>query len=391
MANAYLRSFNVGAGDCIFFVLKSEDQIFSILVDCGNMTDEVKSFIENDLLSHINLLIITHIDNDHIGGINSIFQTVPNITIDTILYNCGQYTYLDKDKKAMPENLIIDIKRLNVKTYRSHNPIKIGAPNALTVAEMILNNPILKTAWLKQCDYITSNSPDINLPDGFGRLIFLSPERKAIDTLDKEFQKAFYEKFRVLYDGPYENNESIYEILLRQSALEYPMQQFIGYETPNIATLNRLCSTAEINNVSDANAASIAFLWECNGKSVLFCGDADPRIIVRYYLLKCNHNHTLPFWMTAIKVSHHGSTHNSGGKFWETFDSSQIFITGGDFKDQRPSKICIAKIVNRCTNTPRNIYYTRENRSISWFKSAINLQKELNYIISNNSIYEFVY
>lgn len=391
MANAYLRTFNVGTGDCIFLVLKSEDNTFSILIDCGNMTNEVESFIRNDLDSHINILIITHIDNDHILGIASIFQTFPNIIIDTILYNCGQFTHLGKDKKAVPENVKHNIKLLSSNSLITSKTLQIGAHHALTIAETILNTPSLKAAWTKQNDYITCDYPDLQLPDGFGRLIFLSPERKAIDAIDKKFQKAFYKYFRVLYDGPYENNESIYEILLRKSTPESSTQQYIGSEKPNISTLNRLCSMAEVNKISPTNTASIAFLWECNDKSILFCGDADPSIIVRYYLLKYTHNHALPFMISAIKVAHHGSSHNSGGKFWETFDSSHIFITGGDSNDQRPSKVCLAKIINRNTDAPRNIYFTRENRSLIWFKSAKNLQKDLNYLICDNSIYEFVY
>ena len=392
MCNAYIRAFNVGCGDCIFLVLHNKGKRYSIMVDCGCLTDEVKDFIKTDLQYHINILIITHIDNDHIYGIGSIIQTLPNITIDRILYNCCQYTDLGKERISLPDNIKSKLNKYKVGTNLPVGIKEIAASQALTVAELIMKNASLRNAWDKQKDYITSESPNLKLPFGFGELIFLSPEKKDIEALDLEFRKAFYTKFRLLYNGPYNDNESIYETILKICNKEDVIQKHnIGYTNPTFSAIKYLCEIKDNNFISPTNSASIAFVWECNGKSILFCGDADPNIIVRYYILKCKHTQSFPFQITAIKIPHHGSSHNSGGNFWETFDSFHIFITGGDLKEQRPSKICLARIINRATIKTRNIYYTRKNESISWFEKDIMLKKELNYIFNNVAAYEFAY
>lgn len=145
-----------------------------------------------------------------------------------------------------------------------------------------------------------------------------------------------------------------------------------------------------VPHISPNNRSSLAFIWECNGKRVLFCGDADPKTIVYNYL----RNHNIPqgqyAFFEAIKVSHHGSVHNSGSKFWETFDSENIFITGA--KDlERPSKQCLAKIVVRPCSRCRNIRYTKSNKTIEWMQSDQSVMAELKYVITNDCEYGFDY
>lgn len=63
------KTFNVGVGDCITLLLKNKEKEMHIMVDCGNYTPEVNDYVENEFHNHIDYLIVTHIDNDHINGL----------------------------------------------------------------------------------------------------------------------------------------------------------------------------------------------------------------------------------------------------------------------------------------------------------------------------------
>lgn len=90
MANAIFRVFDVGEGDCIFLCLNEDDEKFTLMVDCGMFTEEVERFVCQDLNGSIDLLVVTHIDEDHIIGIREMLTKHPEIKIGKIFYNCGQ-------------------------------------------------------------------------------------------------------------------------------------------------------------------------------------------------------------------------------------------------------------------------------------------------------------
>lgn len=68
---AKVRTFQSGCGDCIFLILEDEKsgESFHIMIDCGVFTPEIKAFVDHDLGLRIDMLIVTHYDDDHIAGI----------------------------------------------------------------------------------------------------------------------------------------------------------------------------------------------------------------------------------------------------------------------------------------------------------------------------------
>ena len=86
------KTFSVGSGDCITLLLKNDDKEIHIMVDCGLYTQEVNDYIVNEFHGHIDYLIVTHIDNDHIKGLIEMLSSKPDLTIKHIFYNCYQRT-----------------------------------------------------------------------------------------------------------------------------------------------------------------------------------------------------------------------------------------------------------------------------------------------------------
>lgn len=68
---ATIKTFYSGTGDCIILLLKTENEQYVVMVDCGTYEDAIQRYVQEVLGKSINLLIVTHIDNDHIDGVKN--------------------------------------------------------------------------------------------------------------------------------------------------------------------------------------------------------------------------------------------------------------------------------------------------------------------------------
>ena len=88
---AIIKTFESGAGDCIFLVMKDEmdNSCFHIMMDCNVLTDEIKAYIRDELYKRIDVLIVTHIDSDHANGITKLMRNpdFADMQIGMILFN----------------------------------------------------------------------------------------------------------------------------------------------------------------------------------------------------------------------------------------------------------------------------------------------------------------
>ena len=92
----HIKMFRAGSGDCILLEFEKAD--FRILIDGGfveTYQQEIRPYLR--MLSkkgkHINLLIISHIDQDHINGIKALLKENGNsnspkiVQIDEVWFN----------------------------------------------------------------------------------------------------------------------------------------------------------------------------------------------------------------------------------------------------------------------------------------------------------------
>ena len=192
----YFRSFDVGIGDCnIIRLVKDKGEQFVIMVDCGMYTESVKEYVQDTLKNHIDLLIITHIDGDHIQGVTTMLKTHYGLTIGEIWYNCyrqpegvvhiefndQQKAILKQIQKALP----VEFDAIN---YR-----EISALQGNTLAKIILDNDELKRVW--KTESITCNSIDFVIPGDLGKIVFLAPKKEALKKIDDKFKDAFDKYF----------------------------------------------------------------------------------------------------------------------------------------------------------------------------------------------------
>lgn len=387
------QTFPVGSGDCITLLLKNDDKEMHIMVDGGLYTQEVNDYIVNEFHGHIDYLIVTHIDNDHINGLIEMLKSKPNLTINHIFYNCYQRT--SDDLQEWDEKMVENVKRVY-----GHLPVvvdmleqKINAEKSMTLAELILGNEKWKKAWRRE--YITEDSAAIDIENDMGRFIFLSPTKKALNDLDKEYRTLFWKTLYKQKIEDYKKEETIYEALMR--VMEQEDYTDLNEEPVSSKVLNektlKSYSDEKLGNLNSSNEASIAFVWEYGGHRILFMGDAAPQQVVSK-LGDVYGKTTKPVLFDVIKVSHHGSAHSTSKELVSVADSEHYFLTGGG-ASIRPSYQALARIISAPLPqgiSKREIRYNRENAVLKNLACNESLKEKLHYsIIANDNEYEISY
>lgn len=380
-----IQTFPVGSGDCITLLLKNGDKEMHIMVDCGRYKPEVDDYVKNEFHGHIDYLIVTHIDNDHIKGLIEMLSSKPDLTINHIFYNCYQRT--SDDLQEWDERMVE-----NMKNVYHHLPVvidmldqKINAETSKSLAELILENENWKRAWRRE--YITDESSMVDLGDEMGRMIFLSPNKEALDTLDKKYRLLFWKTLYKPKKLDYDKEETIYESLMRIMEQE----DYEGFDEEPVSSkvldenALKLYADEKMKVLSPANEASIAFIWEHEGHRILFMGDANPDQVVKK-IGDVYKDTPKPVLFDAIKISHHGSAHSTSKELVSIADSERYFVTGG--ANARPSyqalsRIIIAPLPEDLSH--REIRYNRENDILKSLASNESLKDKLHYSITANA------
>ena len=379
------QTFPVGSGDCITLLLKNDDKEVHIMADCGLYTQEVNDFIVNEFHGHIDYLIVTHIDNDHINGLIAMLKSTPNLTVNHIFYNCYQRT--SDDLQEWDEKMVANVKRVfgHLPAVVDMLEQKIKAETSMTLAELILGNEKWKKAWRRE--YVTEDSAAIDLENDMGRFIFLSPTKKALDDLDKEYRTLFWKTLYKQKKDDYKKEETIYESLMR--IMEQEDNEGFDEEPVSSKVLDenalKFYADDKMKGLSPANEASIAFIWEHEGHRILFMGDANPDQVVKK-IGDVYKDTPKPVLFDAIKISHHGSAYSTSRELVSIADSERYFVTGG--ANTRPSyqalsRIIIAPLPEDLSH--REIRYNRENDILKSLASNESLKDKLHYSVTANA------
>lgn len=345
----FFRSFDVGIGDCnVIRLVKDDDTQYVIMVDCGSFKPAVKKYVEEVLKSHINLLVATHIDGDHIVGISKMLKTCPKLKIDHIWYNC----YRRHDDEQVEVELTEEQKEV-LQWIKSNLPVEfdainyrkeISADQGKPLAECILENEDWNRAWEK--NYITDQTPDFELCDNaveggnnFGKLVLLGPKPDAMDAIEKKFKDAFNNYFMEIWNDNIAHGESLSELLIRLADAKkekFKVKTISATVEPKMdATFVRNAAQDEDCDSSDTNYSSIAFMLECGQHKVAMLGDAFASTLEDGIDAKYKTSDK-PIICDAIKVSHHGSNCNSSKTLLGKIASHKYFIPGGR-KDDYPT------------------------------------------------------
>lgn len=344
---AKVRTFQSGCGDCIFLILEDEKsgESFHIMIDCGVFTPEIKAFVDHDLGLRIDMLIVTHYDDDHIAGIIKMLLEFGNLEIGKIIFNCFQNYDEDATVKIPNEDKeLLDQYVANIHLAPIPNNTKISASQAALLSLLLKSNEKWFHVWERHI-FVEGDSINIGNYSKWGRFFVLSPSKEAWESLKNYFVNEYV---KCVHSRPpqiaFENQDAYWEMLLRIAALKPQIRERIPISSCMMSKQflqKKAAVDPHETDITAPNKASLALIWECNGKKILLGGDATASQL--YEAIK-KHYEGSNILFEAIKIPHHGSKNNLSNALSQLVDSEHYFLTGGK-KNEGPNFETMAKII----------------------------------------------
>ena len=399
---AIIKTFESGAGDCIFLVMKDEmdNSCFHIMMDCNVLTDEIKAYIRDELYKRIDVLIVTHIDSDHANGITKLMRNpdFADMQIGMILFNGFQPQ--TEQPQTLPQKTVEKLQTVAELLPPTVDEAfqKTNGMDAACLITELNKQPQWKAVW-RQTPILAGETMPLGNNEKWGRLRVLSPTQDAMDNLLHDV-KLEYAK-RLSSAPPNEDfldQDKYYELMLRLAELR-KRPSFARKTNAEAITKEKLNKSAKIdaeeNGVTNANKASLAFCWEGGEevKRILLMGDAVSSQVVN----ELNGIENGRIWFEAVKVSHHGSKHNTSIELNTKVDSAHYFFTGGK-DNEGPDIETVAKIAMKPLADgveQRGIHYNHEKGINLWKElnkeKTIQLLNNYHILLNTDNTYEFEY
>lgn len=321
----FLQAFN---GDSIWVSSTDNGININILIDGGTSTTytytdknkklkdgELKLLIESikEKKEILDLVILTHIDDDHIDGFLKWFGKDKEAIkhIKEVWFNSGRTI------KKYLNDINAEVDYLKFKESTTLTSVKQG----VDFENYIRDKGVWDEKVIAQKDVLNWNNISFQV---------LSPGREKMEKLLKEWNKKKPES------------------LLNTSR-----------KTDYSKTLNQLIEEDRFEEDDDPyNGSSIAIILKHDEKTFLLLGDSHPsEILTELKRLEYDDNNKLSVDM--IKLSHHGSKKNNSIEIFKIVDTEKYVISTNGDTHNHPDKVTIARIV--ATNPKAKIYFNYPN------------------------------
>lgn len=317
MPNSFFRINMLPAryGDSLWVEYGTGGDVSRLMID-GGPVDTFEHIDEN--LSAVpmgersfELIVLTHVDADHVEGLVRLFAESPlPFAVDQVWFNGW---------------------RQMEKAHGLLGPMQGEFLSALLVRRV-------PRAWNQDAPpWVVPNQgklPTYDLSGGM-RLTLLSPSPETLDRMAKAWKPAV-EKTGISPG----DLDAAWKALAKQKNF-LPKKGLLG-ATPSLDTLLK---KQFLKDQAIPNGSSIAFLAEYAGKSALFLADAHPDLIAASIGRLCRERGVKSLEVSAVKVAHHGSKHNTSASLLKLISSPSYLISTNGDKFQHPDKECIARIL----------------------------------------------
>lgn len=297
MEQIILKIFQVNSGDCISLKYKGDDEKFhNIFIDCG-YSGTFDRTLNKEIIDikckkeRIDLFILTHTHQDHIGGITKFIRKYgQDDIVDRFWFNGGRLLLNHETSNKVSVNQGYELEKYLIQT---------GKQNIQKIIYGIENYKI------------------------FGAKIQIVGPR--VEDLDK-FLKSWNKDYSIL-------SEKI---------------------TTNMCDWNMEIADFDLNKIEededDDNKSSIALIFEINydnknSKRVLFLADSSPNVIAKN-LSDMGYSKENRLKLDYVKLSHHASKGNTSDDLLNLIDCNRFIIsTNGTNRDKFPHKETFARIL----------------------------------------------
>lgn len=328
-------------GDCLWIEYGDRTKPFRILID-GGITSTYE-LVKRRVLElpegnrHIDLFVITHIDEDHIAGSVKLLGRLNELglTFGDIWFNGYEHMeQMQKEQAAEDDRLgglhgeflsaLIEARNLNWNNAFNSEPIVVREKIEL---------------------------PVVNLP-GEMKLTILSPTRQNLIDLIPEWNKN-------LKDTPIRNDRSLDTVLAvldKRAALrpEDDIDDLMGkrveIEINNDHDIKKAEQLPYSEDKAKPNGSSIAFLMEYKDpedgleKKCLMTGDAFPSVIKKSLERLPSYDGS-KIRIDLLKLSHHGSRNNTCVDLLKLLNCTHYFFSSSGQKFYHPDKETVARVL----------------------------------------------
>ncbi|MCB2353139.1 MBL fold metallo-hydrolase [Clostridium estertheticum] len=368
----------------------------NIVIDMG-FEDTYRNYIKDDLDTinkdgeRINLLVITHIDEDHIEGAiefikeNSFSENPKIVGIDEIWHNSYRHLQLNKNgsliKGDQEIEIIDEIKKSNSSTNREGvNESKIvSAFQGSTLASYLYAYNYNWNGSFRNMAVSTNNKYKDKIDKI--NINLLSPNSNKLKSLSRKwlsFLKGKKFNFKITKDEIFDD---AYELYVRNiDDFELNEEKQISYKNENIDVELLKDIRPDSVDKSESNGSSIAFEFIYDNIKMLFLGDCHEDILIDKFKEEASKD----TYYDLIKLPHHGSLRNNCDWIKYVRAKYYIFSTDSIIHNEHPSKELISKIIFKNKGSSEKIFlvFNYKNYIIKEFDN-----KELKDLYN----YEFIY
>lgn len=390
-----LTIFQSQQGDSI--LISSQNK--HILVDGGMSSSYSEHVVPtlsnlNDNGEKLDLVCVSHIDQDHIQGILKMLNDEMDWRVYEFHKANGNNRVRKPKSKRPPEISQIWHNAFHEQVLGNTGPIEDMLAAFAVIFDESETEDLLNTGL---SEYATSirqaillsrriQAKQLNIPlnqDFDGKLITVEQANGTISIGDMDIsiigpRSEDMEELRDKWNDWLEDNEKNLGRIQRNAIKD---EKSIGNEA--IPWLNTLLQAKQIlgqrKNVTLPNLASVMFLLEASGNSILMTGDGHWKDILIGLELKGKLSTEGSIHVDVLKVQHHGSEHNLNDEFCKQLTADH-YIFCGDGSHHNPDLRVIQAIIDSRVSNGDQRAITNEvgNDFTLWFNSSEDATRKKN-------------
>jgi len=349
-----IRFYQAECGDAArILFLGIDGNRHNLFIDSGfaktfrqTLKGEIQSIIQEN--EYIDLWVISHIHDDHIGGAISYIESIK-----------------EKELNDVVKKWVYNFPRSFLNIVKKDTSLNISQAKSISQGDTLTEYLLQTGSYLND---VTHNSSALDL---FGlNIIFLSPDPSSLINLRNKYLAPFKPLDKIEQDSVSEAKGRL------TNDYHIPVNDFI-FKTWK-------------EDDSIENLSSISMLIEMGNIRTLWLADASPTIVVAK-LKEMGFSRDNPLECELVKVSHHGSNGNNSDELYSMIRcNSYFFSVNGENKYCLPSKECIVRILKnkqRLADQHYTLYFSYDNETLKsvFAIDSVDIYTKLNFTVHYQS------